>query len=115
MLELSSRLWSRLLHHLRTESAGVRESGAFIVGSIATGTRRGADFIPYEALQPDALNEDFVELSSEAFSNLWTICGDKRLEVVADIHSHRFGVQQSYTDRANPMLALRGHVAIIVP
>jgi hypothetical protein len=115
MLDLSARLWSGLIYHLRNASAGIQESGAFIVGSIVAGERRGMDFIPYEMLERGALNEDFVQLSSEAFSKLWAMCDNRGVEIVGDIHSHRFGVQQSRSDRTNPMLALPGHVAIIVP
>jgi hypothetical protein len=34
---------------------------------------------------------------------------------VADVHTHPFGSQQSLSDRAHPMIAARGHIALILP
>jgi proteasome lid subunit RPN8/RPN11 len=115
MLEIPYTLWVGLLEHLRRRGGGIRESGAFLLGNMV-GARRGvSDFIPYEHLQDDALNEDFVALRADSFSKLWAECDRRRMSVVADVHTHRFGPQQSMSDRVNPMMALAGHVALIVP
>jgi proteasome lid subunit RPN8/RPN11 len=37
------------------------------------------------------------------------------VEVVADIHTHPGVSVQSSVDRENPMVATRGHIALIVP
>jgi proteasome lid subunit RPN8/RPN11 len=54
-------------------------------------------------------------LHGDAFAKLWALCREKKLTVVADVHSHPGAATQSPTDKANPMVARAGHVAIIVP
>lgn len=114
LLEVPRPLWDRLITHLRHASDGVRESGAFLIGNEQP-TRRAAGFVPYEALQADSLNDDYVELHAEAFSKLWSRCRHARCDVVADIHCHRYEAVQSLSDREHPMIAVPGHVALIVP
>ncbi len=115
LLEISAELWGGLMDHLRNQGRCVRESGAFLLGRINSSGRHVTGFLPYEELQADALQEDYVSLSSASFSKLWAICQEHGLSVVADIHTHRLGPQQSHSDKTNPMVALAGHVAIIVP
>jgi hypothetical protein len=114
LLEIPRPLWDGLIAHLRSASDGVRESGAFLIGNEQP-TRRAAGFLPYEALQADSLNDDYVELHAEAFSKLWARCRHNGFGVVADIHCHRYEAVQSWSDRENPMIAVAGHVALIVP
>ena len=115
LLELRQALWEELLAHLRRQGGGVRESGAFLLGHKAEVTRKVTAFLPYEQLQADALQDDYVSLNAASFAKLWELCGKEGLSVVADIHTHRFGAGQSRSDRENPMIALRGHVALILP
>lgn len=114
-LEVSPGLWAAILTHLREQGAGVRESGGFLLGQVHNGVRKVTRFLPYEELQADALQTDFVHLSSASFSRLWDYCATNALEVVADVHTHRFGAGQSRSDSENPMLAIAGHVALIIP
>lgn len=115
LLELSTDIWSELISHLRNQGGGVRESGAFLLGHKRGNTRIVTGFLPYERLQADALHDDYVALKGASFAKLWDICRQQGLSVVADVHTHRFGAQQSRSDRANPMVALGGHVAFIIP
>lgn len=114
-LEFPAALWIGLIDHLRQQGRGIRESGAFLLGTKSGDRRWVKGYLPYEELQADALNEDYVSLSAASFSKLWTVCQEHSMSVVADVHTHRFGPQQSRSDRANPMVALAGHLAIIVP
>ena len=115
LLELSPALWTATLAHLRQQGAGVRESGGFLLGRVGRDLRVATHFLPYERLQRDALHADFVHLSGAGFSRLWDYCAEHALEVVADAHTHRYGAMQSRSDSENPMLAVAGHVALIVP
>lgn len=115
LLELSPALWAAILAHLRHAGAGVGESGAFLLGKVLRDLRVATDFLPYEWLQHDALHAEFVQLSGASFSRLWDYCAEHALEVVADVHTHRYGAAQSRSDRENPMLAVAGHIALIVP
>jgi hypothetical protein len=99
LLELSPALWQTTLAHLRQQGAGVRESGGFLLGKVQRDRRIATHFLPYEQLQHDALQADFVH----------------DLDVAADVHTHRYGAGQSRSDSENPMLAIAGHLALIVP
>lgn len=46
---------------------------------------------------------------------MWQTCRETGLKVVADVHTHPGPGEQSLTDRKNPMIAERGHLALIVP
>ncbi len=115
LLEAPAPLWGSLIAHLREQGAGVRESGAFLLGNKTDAGRVISDFLPYEQLQPDALHDDFVALTAASFAKLWEVCRARGVTVVADVHTHRNGPGQSRSDRANPMVALKGHIALIVP
>ncbi|MDE2599056.1 MAG: hypothetical protein KGL40_05485 [Rhodocyclaceae bacterium] len=115
LLEMPEALWKTLIEHLRTQGKGVRESGAFLLGQKTDSGRIATRFLPYEELQADALHDDYVALSAASFAKLWNLCRAGNLNVVADIHTHRLGPGQSRSDRTNPMVALSGHLAFIVP
>lgn len=115
LLEAPAQLWTELLSHLRLQGAGIRESGAFLLGQKAEAHRVMMCFLPYEHLQADALHDDYVSLSAASFAKLWDLCRTEGLGVVADVHTHRLEAGQSHSDRANPIVALKGHIAIIVP
>jgi hypothetical protein len=115
LIEITFELWTELVAHLQSQGGGVRESGAFLLGRNTSTTRMVTGFLPYEKLQADALHEDYVLLTAKSFSKLWTVCQEHHVSVVADVHTHRFGPQQSHSDKSNPMIALAGHIALIVP
>jgi proteasome lid subunit RPN8/RPN11 len=115
LLELPAALWTNLMTHLRRQGGGVRESGAFILGHKTDAGRVATRFLPYEQLQADALQGDYVQLEAASFAKLWEVCRADGLSVVADVHTHPAGPGQSRSDRTNPMVALKGHIAVIVP
>lgn len=115
LLEAPAPLWAALIEHLRQQGNGVRESGAFLLGRRTEAGRLMMRFLPYEQLQADALHGDYVALNAASFAKLWELCRAEDLAVVGDVHTHRFGAAQSRSDRENPMVALAGHIAFIVP
>ncbi len=115
LLELPFALWADLMAHLCAQGAGVRESGAFLLGRKTDAGRTVMRFVPYEQLQPDAFSNDYVSLKADTFTKLWEVCRATGMAVVADVHTHPLGPGQSPSDRANPMVALKGHIALIVP
>ena len=115
LLELPASLWTELMAHLRAQGAGVRESGAFLLGQRTDAGRVVLRFLPYEQLQADVFSHDYVSLKANSFAKLWAVCRAAGMTVVADVHTHPFGPGQSRSDRANPMVALKGHIALIVP
>ena len=49
------RLWGRLLRDLRSRGLGVRESGAFLLGTHVGCIRRVRDYMLYDDVDPDSL------------------------------------------------------------
>lgn len=115
LLELPASLWGDLIADLRIRGGGVREAGAFLLGTTTATVRTAHTWIPYDELDATALSKGYVRLDTEAFSLLWSKCAEKKLTVVADIHTHPWGPRQSFSDRTNPMISQAGHIALIAP
>ena len=109
-------VWRRLLRDLRERGRGVRESGAFLLGRAdKRGRRRIVDYVLYDDLDPHALDIGIVHLDGTHFGKLWDLCAQRDVMVVADVHTHPGGSEQSQSDRAHPIIARAGHIALIVP
>ena len=91
-----------------------REAGAFL---LAPRRQRPivARWLSYDELDADSLQHEYVQLEPRAFARLWEFCNRTDLRVVADIHTHPHAPRQSDSDRAFPMIVIRGHVALIAP
>jgi proteasome lid subunit RPN8/RPN11 len=115
-LSCSWLVWRRLLHDLRARGRGIRESGAFLLGRMDKGGRRRiVDYLLYDDLDPHALDTGIVHLDGSYFGELWDLCARRNVIVVADVHTHPGGSEQSQSDRAHPIIAQAGHLALIVP
>jgi proteasome lid subunit RPN8/RPN11 len=114
-ISCSSRLWRQGLTELRRRGKNRHESGAFLLGHQDGSKRRIANFIYYDDLAPHCLDTGIVVLDGSVFGKLWKICRDMDMKVIADIHTHPGIPLQSFTDQANPMIGVPGHIAIIVP
>lgn len=115
LLEIKKCLWVDLVTDLRSRGAGKRESGAFLLGRIDGSARQVDSWVPYDILDPAALLNGYVRLGTQAFTALWARCAELGKVVVADVHTHPLGPRQSQSDRANPMIAQAGHIAMIIP
>ena len=115
-LSCSWFLWRRLKARLRERGHRYRrESGAFLLGHRVGGSARIVDFVLYDDLDPQALDSGIVRFDGRYFSDLWAICKLRGLIVVADVHVHPAGSDQSPSDRAHPMISQAGHIALILP
>jgi proteasome lid subunit RPN8/RPN11 len=114
-LEFRAGVWTSLIRDLRQRGHGRRESGAFLLGHASEGAKTVHEWLPYDELDPGSLSYDYVRLSTESFSQLWSVCAERDVQVVGDVHTHPFGPAQSPSDRANPMVSMAGHMALIVP
>lgn len=114
-LSCSRRLWRRLIRRLRARGEGTHESGAFMLGMREDGFARVHDFVLYDDLDPHCLDTGIVRFDGRYFGLLWDMCAASGLEVVADVHTHPGAPYQSSSDRAHPMIARAGHLALIVP
>ncbi len=100
---------------MRRRGEGRRESGAFLLGDL-DGERRAVErFVFYDDLDPRCLDTGIVVFDGSKYPLLWRLCRETGLKVVADVHTHPGPARQSASDRANPMIAKPGHVALIVP
>lgn len=114
-LSCSAKLWRSGLLELRRRGRGQHESGAFLLG-LDNGHRRIISrFVYYDDLDPHCLDLGIVVFDGAGYGPLWRLCRETGLSVVADIHTHGGQARQSLDDRDNPMIAIPGHVALIVP
>jgi proteasome lid subunit RPN8/RPN11 len=114
-LSCSTKLWQAGLTELRRRTEGWHESGAFLLGHRKENHRSIVRFVYYDDLDPHSLDSGIVIFDGAGYGPLWKLCTETGLTVVADIHVHPGAARQSNSDRQNPMIATRGHVAIIVP
>lgn len=114
LLKISQSLWMDVLSELRQRGAGQRESGAFLLAE--TGRREITSFVCYDDLDDAALETGIITFHAAGFVKLWDHCQRHGLCVVADIHTHPTEwTGQSHSDRTHPMVAVKGHVALILP
>lgn len=109
-----AKVWDAGVAELRRRAGGRRESGAFLLGSKGR-RRRVEEFVYYDDVDPECLRNGIVEIDGGRLGELWRHCRDRGLAVVADVHVHPSGYAQSGSDKANPIMAEIGHVAVILP
>lgn len=114
-LDISSDVWDTLLVELCRRTEGRHESGAFLLGASNNGSRRVERVVFYDDLDPNAYETGVVVMHAPSFGKLWDLCRSSQLSTIADIHVHPEEAFQSFSDRENPMIAQRGHLALIVP
>ena len=110
----SARVWRAGIAELKRRAGGRRESGAFLLGSKSK-ARRIHEFVFYDDIDPNALRSGIIEIDGRRLGDLWVHCRKTGRAVVADIHVHPGHFWQSDSDRANPIMAEVGHIAIILP
>lgn len=113
-IRIRRRTWRHLLAELSARGGGHREAGAFLLGR-RHGRRPVVTLVVFfDDLEPGSL-DGAVHLTTKAYSNLYEICRDARVEVLADVHTHPGSmVRQSPIDQENPLIAQRGHIALII-
>jgi proteasome lid subunit RPN8/RPN11 len=113
-LEISGLIWKQLISDLARTGRGIKESGAFLLGSMAP-NRTVTEYLLYSDIAPDSQHVNYVLLRGRHMAKVWDICEQKGLRVVADIHTHPGVPIQSTSDRENPIVSIKGHIALIVP
>ena len=70
----------------------------------------------YDDLDPNCLDRGYIHFNGAGYVPLWKICQREQLRVIADVHTHPTQwTDQSESDVANPMIAQKGHMALIIP
>jgi proteasome lid subunit RPN8/RPN11 len=108
-------MWNQILAELAQRGEGCHEAGVFLLGVERGGRREVQDVVFYDDLDPEAYATGVCVLHGDAFAKLWATCRKKKMTVVADAHTHPGEAFQSSSDKANPMVARPGHIAIIIP
>jgi proteasome lid subunit RPN8/RPN11 len=112
---MRTRDWEAMIVELGRRGRGDRESGAFLLADRDGHPRIVTRVIYLDDLDPNCLTGG-IEFDGLAYSKLWDLCDAEQRRVVGDVHTHPgSGVRQSRIDAANPMIARRGHIAVIVP
>lgn len=115
LLRMRSRDWDAMLAELGHRGGGIREAGAFLLADSDGEPRTVTRVVYLDDLDPRCLTGG-IEFDGLAYSKLWDLCERERRRVVGDVHTHPGRVvRQSRIDAANPMIARRGHIAVIVP
>jgi hypothetical protein len=114
-LSCRHRMWRDVVAELERRGHRRHEAGVFLLGVEYCERREVRDVIFYDDLDPQAYATGVCVLHGDAFAKLWAICRTKKLTVVADAHTHPDEAFQSSSDKANPMVARSGHIAIIIP
>lgn len=116
LVEVNRDLWQDMHIELRRRGLnGSREAGAFLLGTRLGNKRSVTKAVYFDDLDPDSL-VDSIHFRGHGYSKLWDICEAERLQVLGDVHTHpSTSVTQSSIDRANPMIARVGHIALVLP
>lgn len=107
-------LWRQLLCGLAVRGGGYRESGAFLLG-LDVEPRQVSAVVFYDEIDPAAFDTGIIEIDGGLMAELWRICRERQLAVVADVHTHPGSAMQSDSDRRHPIIAEPGHIALILP
>lgn len=110
-----AHLWESVIHELDRRGERMHEAGVFLLGRNRGHRREVTDVVFYDDLDPDAYSTGVCVLYGQAFAKLWSLCRERNLTVVADVHTHGGRAFQSEADRTNPMVARAGHIGIILP
>ena len=114
-ISFSVKLWFKGLEELKRRSGGFRESGAFLLGKCVNDVRHIQHFVYYDDLDPHCLDKGIIIFDGTYYRDLWKICRDYNMDVLADVHTHPGHPIQSFLDQSYPMISKKGHIAIIVP
>ena len=114
-LRFRRRQWRGMVAELGRRGGGRSEAGAFLLGDRNGDATRVRQVVYLDDLDPHCL-QGSIRFDGRAYSQLWDLCERDRLTVLADVHTHPGSlVGQSPTDMENPMIALTGHLALILP
>jgi proteasome lid subunit RPN8/RPN11 len=113
-VEINRLFWFNLTRELYRRGRNKRESGAFLLGR--EDSPRIVRAVYYDDLDPNCLNRGYINFDGAGYVPLWKICQDENLRVIADVHTHpTTWTDQSESDTTNPMVAQKGHMALIIP
>ncbi|MEQ8552321.1 MAG: Mov34/MPN/PAD-1 family protein [Cyclobacteriaceae bacterium] len=111
-MRISIYNWVKLVLGLRSRGQNIRESGAFLIGN----SEKVDEIIFYDEIDPNVASTGIIH-----FDGKQRIKFEDRLQsagkmILADFHTHPGNSsEQSRSDRENPMVRIKGHLAFIAP
>lgn len=115
-ITMSVWLWRRVVRELRRRGRRRNESGAFLLTPQNMKAGRATSFVCYDDLDPDPYEGGAIAFHAVGHAALWELCERRGLRALADVHTHPSSyIRQSSTDEHNPMIPLKGHIALILP
>lgn len=113
-VEIKRLAWFNLTRELYRRGRNRRESGAFLLTQ--DGSPKVSRVVYYDDLDPHCMNRGYINFDGAGYVKLWKICSEEQLRVIADVHTHPTRwTGQSPSDQGNPMVAQKGHMALIIP
>ena len=111
-MKISYYNWFKTIQGLKKRGEGRRESGAFFLHRF--GENKVCKIVFYDQFDKNVSNTGRIEFKGGNEFHKYLM--DNDLSVFADIHSHPTdNTNQSESDKYNPMIRIKGHVAIIAP
>lgn len=111
-VSISYFLWIQLVTGLRNRTKGIKESGAFLL--IRPNSERINKVVFYDQFDKSVSDSGIIQFKGGR--KLYLYLAENNLEVFADIHTHPTNdTAQSNSDKNNPMIRIKGHIAIIAP
>lgn len=113
-LKIQLSIWKKLIKELKQRGYGERETGAILLGK--KGENIVSGFICYDDLDPHVFDTGIIIFNGDGYIPLWQYCSTNGVKVLADVHTHPDEwTGQSSSDKYHPMIAQKGHIALIVP
>jgi hypothetical protein len=87
-IKIPVRLWARVIFDLRRRGAGVRESGAFLLGRDDRNPARVNTYICYDDVDAEAYQNGAIAFHANGCAALWQHCRKKQVQLLIDVHTH---------------------------
>jgi len=111
-ISISYFLWLQLVKGLRNRTRGFKESGAFLL--IKNDSNKICKVVFYDQFDKSVSDTGIIQFKGGR--DLYVYLAENNLQVFADIHTHPTNnTDQSNSDKNNPMIRIKGHIAIIAP
>lgn len=99
----------------RRSGRGATEAGCFVLGRISGRDRTADEAIYFDDIDPNAYDFGAIRFDTTKLSAVYDLCEARALSIVGDIHVHPGPAFLSPIDEAHPVIAVAGHVSVILP
>lgn len=116
VLHITRSLWNETTHGLAKRGSNLRESACIWAGTRDEKTWKVTEIVYLDDLHGTKSTRRYHSTSREALSQLFEILRSKKLQIIADVHTHpSIWVDMSLLDMENPIEHRIGLLAFIIP